>query len=155
MVDMVKKIHSKGAELLNPGEQILGACPVGAVGQFKKSVAFGAVGGLVGAAVGSAIKGKVDEATPGSMAESFTVTRQAILAVSNQRWILFEQGAMSGSPKSVSGEWPHDAIEKLEIETGKLTCKVNVCFADGSVAQIEAIKAGKPEKLAEAAAQLP
>ena len=50
------------------------------------------------------------------MAESFAVTKQAILAVSNQRWILFEQSAISGAPKSVSAECTHDAIRASKPE---------------------------------------
>ncbi len=154
MVDMAKKIHKKGAEFLAPGEKVIAASTIAAVGQFKKSVAFGAVGGLAGAAIGSAIKGKADEAEGGSMADDFPDHRQAILALSNQRWLLFEQGAMSGAPKALSAEWPHDQIKAIEIEKGKLTSKVSVVFADGSTAQAEAIKAAKPEQLAEALSQI-
>ncbi len=154
MVDMVKKIHKKSAELLNPGEEILGACVVSSVGQLKKSVAFGAVGGLVGAAVGAAIKGSGAEAAPGSQADSFPLTRQSILAVSAQRWILFEQGGLSGSAKSVAGEWTHQEVLGLDIEPGKLTSHLRLGFADGSVAEMEAVKAAKPDALVAAAAQL-
>ncbi len=154
MVDMVKKIHKKSADLLHPGEEILGACVVSSVGQFKKSVAFGAVGGLVGAAVGAAIKGKATEAAPGSQAESFPLVRQSILAVSAQRWVLFDQGGFSGSAKSVAGEWTHQEIVGLDIEPGKLTSRLGLRFADGSVAEMEAVKAAKPDALAEAAARV-
>jgi len=101
VVDMVKKVHKKGAQFLQPEEQVLGATVVNGVGQFKKSVAFGAIGGVVGMAVGQAMKGKSEAPDEGTMAESLPVTKQAILAVSNQRWILFEQSAMSGAPKGV------------------------------------------------------
>ncbi len=104
MVDMVKKIHKKGAEHLNLAEKIQAAAVVQAVGQFKKQVAFGAVGGLVGAAIGQAIGGKADGAEAGSMADSFPSAKQAILAISDQRWILFEQSVMSGGPKGVLAE---------------------------------------------------
>ncbi len=154
MVDMAKKIHKKGADLLEPGEKILAAATITPVGQFKKTVAFGAVGGLAGAAIGNAIKGKAEEAEAGTMADSFPGAKQAILALSNQRWIVFEQGAMSGGPKSISATWPHDQIRGIDIEKGKLTSKVNLAFADGSVAQVEAVKAAKPDKLAEAAGRL-
>jgi hypothetical protein len=154
MVDMVKKVHKKGGELLNAGETVLGAATVTEAGQFKKSVAFGAIGGAVGAAVGHAMKGKGDEADAGTMADSWPQMKQSILALSDQRWILFEQGMMSGGPKSVVAEWPHSAIQGIEIEKGKLTSKLNVIFSDGSAAQVEAVKGAKPEKLVEAAAAL-
>jgi hypothetical protein len=153
MVDMVKKIHKKSSELLHPGEEILGACVVSPVGQFKKSVAFGAVGGLVGAAVGAAIKGGSDVPEPNSQADSFPLTKQSILAVSEQRWILFEQSAMSGAPKGVLGEWSRSEIQSLDQERGKLTSRLKLRFADGSTAEMEAVKAAKPDSLVAAAAQ--
>lgn len=152
MVDMVKKIHKKGAEHLNLAEKIEGAAVVQAVGQFKKQVAFGAIGGVVGAAVGQAVKGKAKETEAGSMADSFPNAKQAILAISNQRWILFEQSLMSGGPKGILAEWPLDQIVAIELEKGKLTSKVNVVFSDGSIAQVESVKGAKPKSLAEAAA---
>ena len=148
MVDMVKKLHKKSANLLNPGEQIRAAAVVTAPGQFKKQVAFGAIGGLVGAAVGSAVSGKAPEPEAGTMADSVPSFRQAILAVSDQRWILFEQSAMSGAAKAVAAHWPLDAVTGIDIDAGKLTSKVHVSFADGSVATLEAVKAAKPQTLA-------
>ncbi len=152
MVDMVKKVHKKGAEFLNAAEKIEGAAVVQAVGQFKKQVAFGAVGGLVGAAIGQAVKGSAEKAESGSLADSFPNAKQAILAISNQRWILFEQSVMSGGPKGVLAEWPLDQIVRIDLEKGKLTSKVNIIFSDESIAQVEAVKGAKPEALAEVAA---
>ncbi len=154
MVDMAKKIHKKGSEFLNPGEKIIAASTVQAVGQFKKQVAFGAIGGVVGMAVGSAMAGKAEETEAGSLADSFPQHKQAILALSDQRWIVFEQSLMSGGPKALSAEWSHDQITGIELEAGKLTSKVNVVFADGSIAQVEAVKAAKPDQLADAARKL-
>lgn len=151
MVDMVKKVHKKGAEFLNTAEKIEAAAVVQAVGQFKKQVAFGAVGGLVGAAIGQAVKRNADEAETGSMADTFPNAKQAILAISNQRWILFEQSVMSGGPKGVLAEWPLEHIVRIDLEKGKLTSKVNVVFSDESVAQVESVKGAKPGALVEAA----
>ena len=147
MVDMAKKIQKKSPELLNPDEQVLGACVVLPVGQFKKNVAFTAVGGAVGAAIGQAVGGKATPSAEGSLADTLKVTRQAILAITNQRWVLFEQGLMSGGAKSVQGQWPHDHIDRLEFEKSRLTSRIDVVFADGSVAQLEAVKGARPERL--------
>jgi hypothetical protein len=151
---MVKKLHKKSSGLLNPGETILGACAIMPVGQFKKTVAFGAVGGLVGAAVGQAIAGKPSPVAADSMAHEFPALRQAILAVSDQRWVVFQQSAMSGAAKSVAAQWPLEAITGVEITEGKLTSKIDVCFADGSVAHAEAVRAAKPASLVDAAASV-
>ena len=153
MVDMVKKIHKKSADLLEPGEELSGACVIMGVGQFKKNVAFGAVGGLVGAAVGQAISGKADEVAAGSMADGFPNTKQAILALSNQRWVVFEQSAMSGAAKSVAASWALEDITSLTAEKGRLTYRIAITFADGSVAQVESVKRAKPGALADAAAK--
>lgn len=150
MVDMVKKLHKKSSGLLNPDEEILGATVIMPVGSFKKSVAFGAVGGVVGMAVGQAIGGKGEEAEAGTMADAFPKLKQAILAYSNQRWILFEQSVMSGAAKRVVEQWGRDQIVGVELEKGKLTNKVNIQFRDGSVAQVEAVKGARPDRLIEA-----
>lgn len=152
MVDMVKKIHKKSANLLNPDEEVLGATVISPVGQFKKTVAFGAVGGLVGAAVGQAIGGKAEAPAGGTMAEAFPAAKQAIFARSNQRWVLFEQSLMSGAAKDVLAQWPLDQIQGLQLEKGKLTSRIDIQFSDGSVAQVEAVKGARPDRFVEAAA---
>lgn len=152
MVDMAKKLHKKNADLLHLGEQVLGAAVVSKVGQFKKNVAFGAIGGLVGAAVAGSTGRKAAEIEAGTMAESFPEIRQAILALTDQRWILFEQSLMSGAAKSVITEWPLDAISGLSMEKAKLNHRIDVVFADGSVVQVESVKAAKPGALVEVAA---
>jgi hypothetical protein len=152
MVDMAKKIQKKSPELLNPDEDVLGACVVLPVGQFKKNVAFGAVGGAVGAAIGRAAGGKTVPSAEGSMAETLKVSRQGILAVTNQRWVLFEQGLMSGGAKSVQAQWTHQQIDRLEFEKSRLTSRIDVVFADGSIAQLESVKGAHPERLVEAVA---
>ncbi len=151
MADMVKRIQKKGAEYLQPGEQIRGACVVMSVGQFKKTVAFGAIGGAVGAAIGASGRNK-QEAPAGSMAELFPAVRQSILAVSDQRWILFDQGSMTGGIKGISAEWPREQIHAIELEKRKMTSLLSLRFSDGSTAQLEAVKGSKPQRLVEAAA---
>lgn len=42
------------------------------------------------------------------------------------------------------------AITAVDMEKGRLTSKLDVRFSDGSVAQVEAVKGAKPEKLVEA-----
>jgi hypothetical protein len=152
MVDMAKKILKKSPELLNPDEDVLGACVVLPVGQFKKNVAFGAVGGAVGATIGQRVSGKAVPSPERTMAETLRVSRQSILAVTNQRWVLFEQGLMNVGAKSVQAQWTHQQIDRLDFEKSRLTSRIDVVFADGSIAQLEAVKGARPERLVEAVA---
>lgn len=150
MVDMVKRIKKKCPEAILPGEELLAASVVGSTGQFKKNVAFGAIGGLAGAAVGHAMSGKGTDAAPGPMAGPFTVGKQAILAVTDQRWILFEQGGMSGSPKEIQAQCSRaDAV--LSIERGRLVSKLRMRFTDKSLIEMESVNGAKPGKLVDAA----
>lgn len=152
MVDMVKKVNKKGAEMLLPGETVLAACPMQPVGSFGKQVSMGAVGGLAGAAIGSRMGRSVAVADEGTIADSFPAGN-VILAVTDQRVIAFEQSAMSGGPKAIGAEWRRDQISGLTLEKKKMTMRAELTFADGSVASGEIIRAAKPEKLAEALAR--
>lgn len=152
MVNMVKKVQKKGADLLLDGEEVRAASLVTVVGGLKKQAAFGAAGGLVGTAIGVAMGDTADEVAEGTLASTFPLTKPSILAITNQRWVLFEQGAVSGGPKSVLGQWGLDQITGIAIEAGRIMCKIDITFVDGSVAQAEAVKAAKPQKLSEAMA---
>lgn len=156
MVDMAKKIHKKSPNLLNPGEEVLAATVVSPVGQFKKTVAFGAVGGLVGAAVGQIIGGKHEAPVEGGMADGFPAAKQAIFALTDQRWVVFGQSLVTGVAKDVLAQWPLDQIQGVELEKGKgrgnLVNRIDIRFGDGSVAQVEAVKAARPDRFVEVVA---
>ncbi len=154
MVDVAKKVRKQGGEFLHPGEEVLAATVINPVGSFKKNVAFGAVGGLVGVAIGSAVSRNGEEPEAGTSAESFPVGKNALLALTDRRWLLFELGTMSGKVKGLAGEWPHEHIASLSGEKGRLTTVISVEFADGSVAQVEAVKGVKPEDLIQASTRL-
>ncbi len=154
MVDVAKKVRKQGGGFLHPGEEVVAATVVNPVGSFKKNVAFGAVGGLVGAAVGSAISKKQDTPEAGTAAGSFPLDKNRLLALTDQRWLLFELGTMSGKIKDLVGEWPHGHIASLSGEKGRMTTVITLEFADGSTAKVEAVKGVKPEVLIEASARL-
>ncbi len=151
MVDFAKKVQKKGAEHLHPGEEVVAAVPWQRPGSLGKQVAFSS-GGLVGAAVyAAANRNKKDdeaEEPAASAAEAFD-GKQAILAVTSQRIILFSQSAMSGAPKDVVAEWSHDQVKELHLEKQKLTHRAELTFADGSTAEGEIVRAAKPERFAE------
>ena len=151
MVDFAKKVTKKGAEFLLPGEEVVAACPMQPVGSFGKQVSMGAVGGLVGAAIGSRMGRNGEAAVAGTMADSFP-GGNLILAVTDQRFIAFEQSPMGGNPKSVAGEWPRDQVVGMTLEKKKMTMLAEITFSDGSTASGEIVRAAKPDKVAAALA---
>lgn len=145
VVDFAKKVQKKGAEFLHPGETVVAAVPWAKPGSLGKQVAFSS-GGVVGAAIHAATNRDKGDGPDGPGAADTFSGKQAILAVTDQRVIAFSQSAMSGSPKEILGEWSYDQIVKLELEKQKLTHRAALHFADGSVADGEIVRAGKPEK---------
>jgi|GEM_PF-1856271 len=151
MVDMAKKVNKKGAEYLNAGETVVAATVIMKPGQFKKNVAFSAIGGVAGAVIANRAGTSDEDASDDTLAASFPLLKQSILAISNQRWIVFEQSPMSGGPKSVSATWTHDQITGLKSETGKVTGSMELTFSDESSIAVEVLKASKPAAFIEAA----
>ena len=151
MVDFAKKVQKKGAEHLHPGEEVVAAVPWQRPGSFGKQLAITS-GGLVGAAIHAATnrdKSDDTENEPAAAAADAWDGKQAILAVTSQRVLLFSQGAMSGAPKDVVAEWSHDQVTGLHLVKQKLTHRVEMTFADGSTAEGEIVRAAKPERFAE------
>lgn len=150
MVDIAKKVNKK-SDLLERGEKALAATTLMKKGQFKKSVAAGAIGGVVGHLAAARMNKGDQDVVDGSMADAFPQMPQSILALTNQRWILFEQSTMSGGPKDIVDTWPHDSIQRVDMEKGKLMSRLTLTFSDGSTVELEAPKANKPGKLVDEA----
>ena len=144
MVDFAKKVQKKGAEFLHPGEQVVAAVPFQKPGSFGKQVALSS-GGVVGAAVYAAANRQKDNDLVGAGAADLFAGQQCILALTNTRFLAFSQSAISGSPKELLGEWPHDKVVGIDLEKQKLTHKAVVRFTDGTVAEGEIVRAAKPE----------
>lgn len=151
MVDIAKKVNKK-PELLERGESCVAATGILRAGQFNKSVAAGAIGGIVGHAVAAAMNRGEETTDEGTMADDFPRLHQAIFALTDRRWIVFEQSAMSGGPKSIDTVLAHDDITSLELENGKLMGRLTLTFRDGSDVTMEVPKANKPQKLIDASA---
>lgn len=149
MVDMAKKVNKK-SELMNPREECLAATVVMQKGHFKKSVTAGAIGGVVGAAAAAAMNKGDKEVVEGTMADGFLPQNDAILALTDQRWVVFSKSVMSGGPKELISSIDHADITAVDNEKGKLMNELTLHFSDGSALRVEAPKANKPEKLVEA-----
>lgn len=153
MVDFAKKVQKKGAEFLQPGEQVTAAVPWQKPGSLGKQVAFSS-GGLVGAAVYAATNRNKSDESAGPSAADILGGKAAIVAITDRRVIAFAQSSMSGNPKEILGEWPHTEITGLDLEKQKLTYRATLSFGDGSVVEGEIVRAGKPEQFAEAVAAI-
>ncbi len=153
MVDIAKKVNKK-SELMEKGESCVAASGILKAGQFNKSVAAGAIGGIVGHAVAAAMNRGEAGTEDGTMADGFPKLSQAILALTDRRWIVFEQSAMSGGPKAIHTALAHNDITALEMEKGKLMNRLTLTFTDGSDVTMEVPKANKPQQLIDAAARI-
>jgi len=149
MPDFVKLIHKHRSEDLHPGEEVAAAVFVQPTGAFGASVAFGMAGALGKAAADARRKKGEAEADPDSMAARVPGGR-LVLAISPQRFMVFEHGAMSGRPKELAAEFGWDQVAGIELGEGKLKQQMTVRFADGSEAVFEAMKMAKPQPFVEA-----
>ena len=152
MPNFVKLIHKHRAQDLHPGEEVVGALFVQPTGTFGRTVAFG-VAGAVGGAVADARRKERDAASEDSLAARMPGGR-LVFALSAQRFMVFEHGAMSGRPKELSTTFSWDEIGGIELGDGKLKQELVVRFADGSTATFEVIKSAKPKPFLEAYAAL-
>ena len=150
MVDIAKKVNKK-SELMEPGERCVAATGILKAGQFNRSVAAGAIGGIVGHAVAAAMNRGEDAPDENTMAEAFPRLHQAIVALTDRRWIVFEHSAMSGGPKAIHTTLELSDITAVEMEKGKLMNRLTLTFRDGSEVTMEAPKANKPQQLVDAA----
>ncbi|MEO0494181.1 MAG: hypothetical protein AAF081_12260 [Actinomycetota bacterium] len=153
MVDMAKKVNKK-SELMNPRETCIAATVVMQKGHFTKSVTAGAIGGVVGAAAAAAMNKGDKEVAEGTMADGFLPQTDAILALTDQRWVVFSKSVMSGGPKELISSIDHAGITAVDNEKGKLMNELTLHFSDGSALRVEAPKANKPEELVEARAKI-
>ncbi len=154
MVDWNKKVSKHCGDSLQAGEEFVAATYAEPPGVIGRTVAFGAVGGIVGHAAGArASKKKAEEAealgTTQGIADTIP-TAKGVLALTNSRFLIFGHSALSGRPKDLVFELPRQDVTSASYEKGKLLGKIQLTFSDGSVVQFESAKAGKPQLLAEA-----
>lgn len=147
--NVVKKMDKARDRLgFAPDEQVLAGC----VTDPKGAVAVGlASGGLVGLAIQAAIDSSTTNRTSGGLATSWPKGRH-LMAITSTRLIVCPMSAMSGKPKDIVAQWPHEAIASFVIEKSKLAYPFAITFTDGSVAQSEGAKGTGADDLEAAAA---
>ncbi|MEE9414648.1 MAG: hypothetical protein V3V01_05135 [Acidimicrobiales bacterium] len=152
MIDFAKKIRKSCAADLLDGEEVHAATFVQPSGAIRRQVAFGAVGGAVGAGIAALVTSGTsnEEDAPSEGMAVDIPAGKAVLGITDQRFLVFGHSALSGKPKGLNAAFPLDQIMSLEHESGKLTGKLVVTFADETNIEFDVMKTVKPGPFVEA-----
>lgn len=152
MIDFAKKINKHCAQDLLPGEEVLAATFGQPPGAIRRQVAFGAIGGAVGAIAGEALASKRIKDSDQKSGEGITLdipAGKAVLGLSAQRLLVFGHSALSGRPKGLNASIPLDQVKSIEVDQGKLAGKMLITFVDGSSVDFDIVETSGPGPFAE------
>lgn len=147
MIDFVKKINKHCAGDLEPGEEVLASTFGQPPGAIRRQVAWGAIGGAVGAITGDALANQRIKDSDQRTGEGITVeipAGKAVLGLSNQRLLVFGHSAMSGRPKGLNASIPLEQIQSIDVDQGKLAGKMLITFVDGTAVDFDIVKTAGP-----------
>ncbi|MCP3992300.1 MAG: hypothetical protein GY724_24735 [Actinomycetia bacterium] len=153
MIDFGKKITKNCKNDLEPGETVLAGTFVQPPGAIRRQMAFGAIGGAVGAVVGEAMAGKREQGSEANPTEGIVVdipAGKAVLGITDRRLLVFGHSAMSGKQKGLNAAFPLDQVASIAHDAGKLTGKLIVAFVDGGSIDFDVMKTTKPGPFVEA-----
>ncbi len=131
------------AELLQPGEELLGGCKAAG----KNAVIKSTVGGLAAAA----ISGSPDT---GGAASVVPQDKVFWIGATNQRLVYFGVGALTSAPKSFRGGTPLSAIASVFVTKQKIFRRLTFQFTDGSSSVVDLYRANSPDQLQSALEQV-
>ncbi len=140
----VKKKIEKSANKLGITEPVLAACTTNPSGTMKRMLAK-ELGGVIGAAMTPG--GAVDP--DNGMASDFP-NGQHLLALTETRLLVTSMSALSGKPKEIVAQWPHENISAIEVEDARMSHPMTIVFTDGTALQVEGAKGTNPRSIAEA-----
>ncbi|MEQ8841207.1 MAG: hypothetical protein RIB98_09505 [Acidimicrobiales bacterium] len=146
MIDFGKKITKSCGDDLEPGETVLAGTFVQPAGAIRRQVAYGAIGGVIGAVVSQKAGEKRANETP-TAEEGIVIDippGKAVLGLTDRRLLVFGHSAMTGRPKGLNAAIPLDQVAGVTHESGKLTGKLLVSFADGTSIDFDVVKTAKP-----------
>ena len=128
MADLVKKMNKAGVGL-HPGETIVAAIVLHPKGMARRV----ALGGIVGAAIGSRLARRED----GSMiTDSGTAALMPdgpmIVCLTAQRVLVYNQSGFSGKPKAIEATMSRGDIAAVEVGKDKIGAPVTIAFSDGT-----------------------
>lgn len=129
MVDFVKRVNKHGADLLHPGEIVLGALNLLPPGGFTYGMIGGVTGGVIGAAIGIAVDTRAKRKDEESRNEGGDAPLQAaafpgqgvIVAVTDRRLVFFTVTVGRGAPKEIFLDIPYADLDRLERHDAKGT----------------------------------
>jgi hypothetical protein len=131
-VGYVDKLAKKAAEILRPGEQLVGAIRT----QPSGATVGTAVGGVIGAGIANRQANKSrSEAGEGSTAANWATGRFAV-GLTDQRLLTYNYTTL-GKPKDLTSELPLDQVTSIELEKKKIMKGVRFGFSDGSSVELE------------------
>ena len=152
MIDFVKKINKHCADDLEPGEEVLASTFGQPPGAIRRQVAWGAIGGAVGALTGYALANQRIKDSEQRTGEGITVeipAGKAVLGLSAQRLLVFGHSAMSGRPKGLNASIPLEQIQSIDVDQGKLAGKMLITFVDGTSVDFDIVKTAGPGPFAD------
>jgi len=142
MADGKTSLTKPMAEILRPGEQLIGGCKAAG----KNAVLKTTVGGLASAAI------------PGSRSDGLgaLVPQDKVfwIGATNQRLVYFGVGLFTSAPKKLRGETPLEAVTSVAVTRQKLSRRLTIGFADGSSTAVDLYRANSPDQLQAALEQL-
>lgn len=142
MADGKTTLTKPMAELLEPGEELLGGCKAAG----KNAVMKTAVGGLAAAAIPGSSSGGLGAAVPQD--------KVFWIGATNRRLVYFGVGLFTSAAKKYRGATPLDAVQSVVVTRQKLSRRLTMTFADGSSTVVDLYRANSPDQLQAALEQV-
>ena len=147
MVDLAKRVSKHGADLLNPGETVLGALQLIPAAGVSWGAAGAITGNLIGFAAGAVVdalkqgaRHNGDEETP-VQAATFPAGGSAIAAVTDRRIVFFTMTEGRGVPKEIFLEIPYPELAGMQRQEVKKRAVLRFVLKDGRVFDASAVVA--------------
>jgi len=142
MADGKTSLTKPMAQMLRPGENLIGGCKAAG----KNAVLKTAVGGLASAAIPGSRSGGLGAVVPQD--------KVFWIGATDQRLVYFGVGAFTSAPKKLRGETPLDAVQSVAVTRQKLSRRLTIAFTDGSSTEADLYRANSPDQLQAALEQL-
>jgi hypothetical protein len=142
MADGKTALTKPMAEILRPGEELIGGCKAAG----KNAVLKGAIGGLASAAIPGSKSGGLGAVVPQE--------KVFWIGATNQRLVYFGVGLFTSGPKDFRGETPLEAVQSVAVTRQTVSRRLTIAFTDGSSTVVDLYRANSPDQLQTALAQL-
>ena len=143
MADGKTTLTKPMAQMLGPGEELLGGCKAAGKNAVIKTT--------IGGAIGAAIPG-VENA--GGLGAVVPQDKVFWIGATNHRLVYFGVGALTSAPKKFRGESPLAAIHSISITRQKISRRLTIAFTDGTSSVVDLYRANSPDQLQAALEQV-